>query len=43
MPFLKIGENVFEGRVAPLIGDEVIFDVVRRESPSAACFLSIRS
>lgn len=31
MPFLKIGENVFEGRVSPLVGDEVVFDVVRRE------------
>lgn len=31
MPFLKIGEHVFQGAVAPLIGDEVIFDVERRE------------
>jgi hypothetical protein len=31
MPFLKIGEHVFQGTVAPLIGDEVILDVVRRE------------
>lgn len=33
MPFLKIGEHVFQGTVAPLIGDEVLFDVVRRELP----------
>ncbi|GMK54137.1 hypothetical protein CspeluHIS016_0107230 [Cutaneotrichosporon spelunceum] len=31
IPFLKIGENVFEGRISPLIGDEVVFDVVRQE------------
>jgi hypothetical protein len=31
MPFLKIGEHVFQGTVAPLIGDEVILDVVRSE------------
>lgn len=33
MPFLKIGEHVFQGAIAPLIGDEVIFEVVRREQP----------
>ncbi|KAL1413148.1 hypothetical protein Q8F55_000897 [Vanrija albida] len=29
MPFLKVGEHVFQGKVTGLIGDEVLFDVVR--------------
>lgn len=35
LPFLRIGENIFEGRITPLVGDEVILDVVRRESGMA--------
>lgn len=30
-PFLKIGDHIFVGAVTPLIGDEVVFDVIRRE------------
>ncbi|WOO76831.1 uncharacterized protein LOC62_01G000446 [Vanrija pseudolonga] len=29
MPFLKVGEHVFQGKVTGLIGDEVLFDVIR--------------
>ncbi|TXT16007.1 hypothetical protein VHUM_00510 [Vanrija humicola] len=29
MPFLKVGEHVFQGKVTGLIGDEVLFEVIR--------------
>ncbi|EKC98137.1 hypothetical protein A1Q2_07548 [Trichosporon asahii var. asahii CBS 8904] len=30
-PFLKIGDHIFVGAVTPLIGDEVVFDVIRHD------------
>jgi hypothetical protein len=31
MPFLKVGHQVFQGEVTPLIGDEVILGLIRSE------------
>ena len=33
MPFLKIGNQVYQGQVTPLIGDEVILELKRGTSP----------
>ncbi|WVR06505.1 hypothetical protein IAU60_003536 [Kwoniella sp. DSM 27419] len=36
LPFLKIGNHIFQGECTPLIGDEVILDLVRdHENPQA--------